>query len=277
MSYKLEGAYQSSSEEVDPRASFLISKNWNDKFGILLNVAASKRSFRTDGWSSQGWTSGRVGAQVRQTLMGGATITQVTQNTRYRLWRGLRLEPAEPAAQQRDDARQRASSTSRGSRTPSSPMRSVPRLGRPELQIGTRDRIGASFAMQWQPNDKVDLTFDALFADLEAEFDRYTNNLLVRNTNAGTNNATGFRIHHAAQLRARRESQRGERYARRTRSSGPRTASNANETEVHRASRSAATGRCTEKIKLRRQGQSRGIRLGLPHDHLPAACRIRAT
>ena len=68
----------------------------------------------------------------------------------------------------------------------------LPRLGRPELQIGTRDRVGASFAMQYRPNDKVDLTFDALFADLEGEFDRYTNNLLVRNTNAGTNNATGF-------------------------------------------------------------------------------------
>jgi len=79
VSYKLEGAYQSSSEEVDPRATLLISKTWNDTFGILVNVAASKRTFRTDGWSSQGWTSGRVGPQVANP-MGGATITQVTQN-----------------------------------------------------------------------------------------------------------------------------------------------------------------------------------------------------
>ena len=83
VSYKLEGAYQTSSEEVDPRASFLISKNWNDTFGILLNVAASKRTFRTDGWSSQGWTSGRVGPQGQ--THGGATITQVTPNPDARL------------------------------------------------------------------------------------------------------------------------------------------------------------------------------------------------
>src|SRR5688572_902397 len=30
-SYQLQGAYQSSSEEVDPRGSFLVSKNWEDR------------------------------------------------------------------------------------------------------------------------------------------------------------------------------------------------------------------------------------------------------
>ena len=190
VSYKLEGAYQSSSEEVDPRASFLISKNWNDTFGILLNVAASKRTFRTDGWSSQGWTSGRVGPQVANP-MGGATITQVTQNPDPGYGAGFdwNLPSLLP-----NDATTRAPGFVNESGLTNQQLANaqVTRLGRPELQIGTRDRVGASFAMQYRPNEKFDLTFDALFADLEAEFDRYTNNLLVRNTNAGTNNATGF-------------------------------------------------------------------------------------
>jgi TonB-dependent receptor len=190
VTYKLEGAYQSSSEEVDPRASFLISKNWDDTFGILLNVAASKRTFRTDGWSSQGWTSGRVGAQVANP-MGGATITQVTQNPDAGYGAGFdwNLPSLLP-----NNATTRANGFVNESGLTNAELANaqLPRLGRPELQIGTRDRIGASFSMQYRPSDKVDLTFDALYADLEAEFDRYTNNLLVRNTNAGTNNVTGF-------------------------------------------------------------------------------------
>jgi TonB-dependent receptor len=190
VSYKLEGAYQSSSEEVDPRASLLISKNWNDTFGILLNVAASKRTFRTDGWSSQGWTSGRVGPQVANP-MGGATITQVTQTPDVGYGAGFdwNLPSLLP-----NTATTRAPGFVNESGLTNQQLANaqVPRLGRPELQIGTRDRVGASLAMQYRPSDKFELTFDALFADLEAEFDRYTNNMLVRNTNAGTNNATGF-------------------------------------------------------------------------------------
>src|SRR5690606_17675248 len=59
-SYQLQGAYQSTSEEIDPRASFLISNNWDGRFGALVSFSISQRTFRTDGWSSQGWTSGRI-------------------------------------------------------------------------------------------------------------------------------------------------------------------------------------------------------------------------
>jgi TonB-dependent receptor len=190
VSYKLEAQYQSSSEEVDPRASFLISQNWDDKFGILLNVAATKRTYRTDGWSSQGWTSGRVGAQVANP-MGGATITQVTQSpgAGYSAGFDWNLPSLLP-----NNATTRADGfvNESGLTNLQLAQAQLPRLGRPELQIGNRDRIGASFALQFRPNEKLDFTFDVLWAELEASFDRYTNNLLVRNTNAGTNNATGF-------------------------------------------------------------------------------------
>jgi TonB-dependent receptor len=190
VSYKLEGAYQSSSEELDPRASVLISKNWDDKFGLLLNVAASNRSFRTDGWSSQGWTSGRVGPQVANP-MGGATITEVTQapDAGYGAGFDWNLPSLLP-----NNATTRAAGFINESGLTNAELANaqLPRLGRPEVQVGTRDRIGASFAAQYRASDTLDLTFDGLYAKLDASFDRYTDNLLVRNTNAGTNNATGF-------------------------------------------------------------------------------------
>ena len=190
VSYKLEGSYQSSSEEFDPRASLLVSQNWDDKFGLLLNVAASQRSFRTDGWSAQGWTSGRVGPQVANP-MGGATITQVTQNPLpgYAAGFDWNLPSLLP-----NNATTRADGFVNESGLTNIQLANaqIARLGRPEVQVGSRDRIGASFAAQFRANEKLDFSLDVLYAELEASFDRYTNNLLVRNTNAGTNNATGF-------------------------------------------------------------------------------------
>jgi TonB-dependent receptor len=173
-SYQVQGAYQSASDEIDPRGSFLISQNWDDKFGILLSVSASERTFRTDGWTSQGWTSGRVaGNPPLPGYDGGFTwnlpsVAASAANQAPSFVNESGLTNAQLANAQ------------------------VPRLGRPEVQVGTRDRIGATFAMQWRPNDKLQFNLDVLYAQLEAEFDRYANNLLVRNTTPGTNTPTGF-------------------------------------------------------------------------------------
>lgn len=183
-SYNLEGTYQSSSEKTDPRASFLVSKNWDNKFGLLLNVSATSRTFRTDGWSAQGWTSGRVGA-----LVGTTTQVSSTPLPGYSAGFDWFLPSNSPNdATTRDPAFVNDS----GLTNLALANAQVPRLGRPEVQVGTRDRIGASFAAQFRATDTLDFTFDALYAKLNASFDRYTDNLLVRNTNAGTNNATGF-------------------------------------------------------------------------------------
>jgi iron complex outermembrane recepter protein len=184
VSYKLEGTYQSSSKEVDPRATLLISKNWDDRFGLLLNVAATRRSFRTDGWSSQGWTSGRVGALV-------GTTTQVSSPPAAGYSAGFDWNLPSLAP---NDATTRDPNFVNESGLTNAQLANaqITRLGRPEVQVGSRDRLGASFAAQWRANDRLDFTFDGLYAKLDASFDRYSDNMLVRNTNAGTNNPTGF-------------------------------------------------------------------------------------
>ena len=173
-SYQVQGAYQSSSDEIDPRGSFLVSRNWDDKFGILLSVSASERTFRTDGWTSQGWTSGRV--------TGNAPLPGYDAGYTWNL-------PSVAASA----ANQAPSFVNESGLTNAQLANAqVPRLGRPEVQVGTRDRIGGTFAMQWRPSDTLQFNLDVLYSQLEAEFDRYTNNLLVRNTGPGTNTSTGF-------------------------------------------------------------------------------------
>jgi iron complex outermembrane recepter protein len=176
VSYQLQGAYQDSSEEVDPRGSFLISQNWGDKFGVLLSVSASERTFRTDGFTSQGWTSGRVaGNQVRDFPRYDAGFT----------W-NLPSVSASPANQAASFVNESGLTNDQLVNT------QVPRLARPETQVGTRDRVGGTFAMQWRPTDTLQFNLDVLYSELQAQFDRYTNNLLVRNTSALTNTPTGF-------------------------------------------------------------------------------------
>jgi iron complex outermembrane receptor protein len=175
-SYQLQAMYQSSSEEVDPRGSFLISKNWDGKFGALLNVSMSKRSFRTDGWSSQGWTSGRVPGNP------------VTPTELYQPGFDWNLPSVgASAANQRPDFVNESGLTN-----VQLAQAQLPRLGRPEVQVGDRDRVGGTLALQWAPTDKLVFNLDVIYAKLESDFDRYTNNLLVRNTNLGTAGATGF-------------------------------------------------------------------------------------
>jgi hypothetical protein len=199
--------------------------------------------------------------------MGGATITQVTQTPDAGYGRGFdwNLPSLLP-----NNATTRANGFVNESGLTNAELANaqLPRLGRPELQIGTRDRVGASFAMQYRPNDKIDLTFDALFADLEAEFDRYTNNMLVRNTNAGTNNATGL----DSSRRATSSSTRiGTLRAARSkmRSSGPKTARMPTRPSHELHARRQLAGHREDQVG--RQDQSRGVQMGLPHDYLPAA------
>lgn len=173
-SYQLQGAYQSTSEEVDPRGSFLISNNWDGKFGALLSVSMSQRTFRTDGWSSQGWTSGRIpGNPPAPGYSGGFD------------W-NLPSVAASPA--------NRAPSFINESGLSNAQLANaqLPRLGRPEVQVGDRDRTGGTLALQWAPTDAVQLNLDVIYAKLDSDFDRYTNNLLVRNTTPDTAGPTGF-------------------------------------------------------------------------------------
>jgi len=173
-SYQLQGAYQTASEEVDPRGSFLISKNWDGKFGALVSFSMSQRTFRTDGWSSQGWTSGRIPDNPPDPGYAGGfdwnlpSVDASVANRRPDFINESGLTNAQLANAQ------------------------LPRLGRPEVQVGDRDRVGGTLALQWAPNDRMLFNLDAIYAKLESDFDRYTNNLLVRNTTFQTRGDTGF-------------------------------------------------------------------------------------
>lgn len=174
-SYSAQAAYSSVSGETDPKASFLISNTWGDTFGALFSLSTSERSYRTDGWSAQGWTSGLVA--------GNPPTAGYAKGFDWNL-------PSVSAANPTTTAPGFVNES--GLTNAQLANAQFPRLPRPELQIGSRDRLGSTLSLEWKPSDTFSTNFDVIYSKLEADFDRYTNNMLVRNTNSGTNNATGF-------------------------------------------------------------------------------------
>ncbi len=173
--YQIQEAYQSTSEKFDPRLSFSLSNTWGDTFGALFSVSTSKRSFRTDGWSAQGWTSGKV-----------TNNNPATGYAKGFDWNLPSVTASNPASLAPEFVNESGLTNAKLANA------QFPRLPRPEIQEGTRDRIGSTLALEWKPSDTLSFNFDAIYAKLEADFDRYTNNLLIRNTGTGTDNATGF-------------------------------------------------------------------------------------
>jgi TonB-dependent receptor len=187
--YQLEGTYQSNSEKVDPRGSILVSQTWGDQFGALLSLSGSQRQYRTDGWTSQGWTSGNVGPRLLDAQGRPLTVTANPPDVGYAAgfdWNLPSVTNANPASTAPTFVNESGLTNAELANA------QVPRLGRPETQVGDRDRVGGTIALQWRPTDRLRFDLDGLYSKLEADFDRYVNNLLVRATSASTNNATGF-------------------------------------------------------------------------------------
>ncbi|HEY5809781.1 MAG TPA: TonB-dependent receptor, partial [Povalibacter sp.] len=190
-SYQLQGAYQETSEEVDPRASFLISNTWNDKFGALLSFSTSTRTYRTDGWTSQGWTSGHVGPRVVNAA-GAAQPYTANPPDGYPLY-AAGFDWNLPSVTNGNAASLAPGFVNESGLTNDQLANAqMPRLGRPEVQLGDRDRYGGTLAFQWRPTEDLSFNLDALYSKLDTDFDRYTNNMLVRNTASSTNTPTNF-------------------------------------------------------------------------------------
>ena len=174
-SYQAQGAYSTVSENIDPKASFLVSNTWNDTFGALVSFSTSERSYRTDGWSAQGWTSGLV--------TGNPPAAGYSKGFDWNLPSVSSANPSTTAPGFINES---------GLTNAELANAQFPRLPRPELQIGDRDRMGSTLSLEWKPSDAFSMNFDVIYSKLEADFDRYTNNMLVRLTGSGTNNPTGF-------------------------------------------------------------------------------------
>ncbi|HEY6123520.1 MAG TPA: TonB-dependent receptor [Steroidobacteraceae bacterium] len=128
----LKGAYNDLAEEVDPRATFLVSNTFGDgTFGVLFSAAYSERNAFEEGSSTVRWDSGSsVGGFNAASTPTGVTLAQANAATTF--------HPR------------------------------IPRYGRLTHQ---QERLGLTGSLQWQVNDANLLSFDALYSNYDAKRD----------------------------------------------------------------------------------------------------------
>ncbi len=155
-SASLQGRYNDASRDFNPRTAFLVSNRFfDDKFGVLLSGAYSKRRLNEEGFSTVRWDNGASSA-------GWCAPIGVTAN---------------PATSTATTCGPAAQGVPRLANTPaniaaynlaSDPANFHPRLPRYGRLTHDQDRLGMTGALQFRPQDGTLFTFDMLYSKLEA-------------------------------------------------------------------------------------------------------------
>lgn len=149
--------YNDLARKTDPRAAFLLSNTWADgKVGALISGAYSKRRLYEEGFSTVRWDNGASsGGWCAPTGVTPANPTTSTATTCGPAAQGVnRLTGTADTIAAYNDA--------------SNPNNFHPRLPRYGRLTHDQDRVGLTGAIQFRPRDGTLLTFDMMYAKLDA-------------------------------------------------------------------------------------------------------------
>lgn len=171
-----EGAYTEINDEISPTGSVVYSNTFNESFGILAGVVASRKNYRVDGYETIGFTDPCV-----------ADFTDPPENTSSNCtddvnWLGRNLQFYQPYATRDFIDAHPELGLAVGDRIDPVALSGLsvdeldrgilPYLGRGMYTVGDRDATSALLSLQFQPNDRMDIAFDVLYSETERDFDR---------------------------------------------------------------------------------------------------------
>jgi iron complex outermembrane recepter protein len=146
-----QASYNDLAQNVDPRATFLVSDRWMDgKLGALFSIAYSKRNTFEEGSSS---------GRFRIPTADGCVSTPPNTGTAVGVNRCYQtiVGPIDtPSGQLTGPAAAAAANAAAHPR--------IPRYGRITYD---RERLGSTFSLQFQPWESTKFTYDLLYADLK--------------------------------------------------------------------------------------------------------------
>ncbi|MEH6397160.1 TonB-dependent receptor [Pseudoalteromonas sp.] len=154
--YNVNARYSDVDEDVSPRASFMLSNNWDNKFGVLASVAYSDGTVQSEGSSTGRWTVNNPsfvddGLPVGQ---GGSNYLTVAPKTL--------LMPNGNYTNENLDGLY------------------LPRIPRYSLYSKQQKRLGATLALQYAPTDDLSFNLDVLHAELDNNMQEYHYEVLLR-------------------------------------------------------------------------------------------------
>ncbi|MCU4677035.1 TonB-dependent receptor [Catenovulum sp. 2E275] len=156
LSYNVNARYNDIAAEVTPRMSFMASKNWDNKFGILGSLAYSEGIVQQEGTTTVRWTklNPKYDAEGSLVSEGGTNHllaiprTVISENDKYDnddldgLW--------------------------------------IPRIPRYSIYSQEQKRLGATAAIQYAATDDLVFSLDFLHAKLDTEVNEYQYEVLFR-------------------------------------------------------------------------------------------------
>lgn len=187
IAYSVQGMDNSNADDMGGRGSFVVSNTWGS-FGALVGVAGVHNPVNTTGFETIGWTNAnltvpnattgvtsataqcRAGSSCNNTGGGNFTIPGVVPiNAGNGLTAGdiinqdfLLANNPGLTLQQIDNA-------------------IIPRLGRPAVIEGTRDRYNAVASFEFRPSDNFHAYLDTMYGKKENDLERIDMNWVGRN------------------------------------------------------------------------------------------------
>jgi TonB-dependent receptor len=183
--YSVQGMDNSKAEDLGVRGSLVYSNTWGEKFGVLVGVSAVNSHVATTGFETIGWTSlnltpAQCGAATCNPTGGSGagpgTLTTVPDNPSTvgaGLTPGATIDSAFLLAQN-------------PGRTLSQLDNAIfPRLGRPMVDVGTKDRYSAVLALEYRPSEDLHFHLDNMYGKRKNELERVDMMWAVRRTSQG--------------------------------------------------------------------------------------------
>ncbi len=167
LTYSLQGLRNTEADDWGGRGSILASKTW-DTFGVLIGAAGVQNKVRTTGFETIGWTNpnlsaAQCGATTGCNPTGGGNWTipaAVPANAGNGLVTNATIDKAFLLAnnpgltiQQLDNA-------------------IIPRLGRPSVESGTKDRYNGIVSLEYKPSDDLHFYVDSMYGKKENDLRR---------------------------------------------------------------------------------------------------------
>jgi iron complex outermembrane recepter protein len=153
----VKGGYNDVTGKIDPRAAFLLSNTFADRtIGVLVSGAISKRHVLEEGFSTVRWDNGpSSGGWCAPTGVTPANPTTSTATTCGPAAQGVPRLAGTPG-------------TIAAYNAASDPNNFHPRLPRYGRLTHDQERIGLTSSVQWKPQDSTLLTFDMMYAKIDA-------------------------------------------------------------------------------------------------------------
>jgi TonB-dependent receptor len=175
LAYSLQGLDNNNSDGTGVKGSLLASDTWGS-FGVLVGVSGYNNKVNTTGFETIGWTNANLSAtqntSATRNNTGGGNWTipgTVPANAGNGLTTGATIDQAFLLAnnpgltiQQIDNAL-------------------IPRLGRPAMEFGTKDRYNGIISLEYRPTDSLHFFLDSMYGKKENDMERIDMNLVGRN------------------------------------------------------------------------------------------------